>query len=100
MDIETETGAPIRQASADDLQHVLAGDFGGTLRLVRNYGDCLEAQVAEQGRFRIRFRDASSGQWQEALDPISHAEMADAFCDYFEGRWNWHGGRQWRDVSR
>ena len=99
MDIEAATKAPITQATEDDLQGVLAGDFGATLRLVRNYGDRLEAAATAAGLYRVSYYEAAHGRWQQAEEPHSLAAVQEAFLDYFHGRWNWHGGRTWRTIG-
>lgn len=98
MDIESAKLPPIPQATADDLQEVFAGDFGAALALVRNYGDRLEAAAADDGRYRVAYYDAVSGERQEAETPLSFEQLKEAFFDYFQGNWNWHRGRVWRRI--
>jgi hypothetical protein len=95
MDIETEGGESVRQAAAEDLERVLAVGFGGELRLVRNYGDRLEARAVDAESYCIRFYDASSGLWHQADGVVTRPQVDAAFRDYFLGNWNWHGGQRW-----
>src|SRR5262245_23736808 len=99
MDIETAAGPPIRQASEDDLRGILASDLGERLALVRNYGDFLEATALPGGSFRVRYYDAVSGRAHAAAEPWSSDQVKDAFLDYFQGNWNWHGRSAWRTIT-
>src|SRR5687768_6510612 len=99
MDIESATRPPIVQATEDDMQGVLAGDFGATLRLLRNYGDRLEAEATAEGTFRLAYYDATNGRWQQAEAPLGRDQVKEAFWDYFQGKWNWHGSQTWRTIN-
>ena len=99
MDIETANQDPVRQASEDDLRGILAGDFGSTVTLVRNYGDRFEAAAEPGAGYRLTYYDAVSGRRWAALEALSLDQVKEAFCDYFQGNWNWHGRQTWRPIE-